>query len=199
MESPAPFAEVMESALHTLHAECWKWDQPPAFGQLIRINDAAYPLYAIVTSINTGPRDQHRTPMALQKTQEELRREYPHIFHLLHTRFTAVIIGHYANNSYIYQAAPHPSQMHTFIQPASSSEYHAILSHEAYISLLFHASELDASIDELMLAIIRHMQSHNALSKERIKRIIDTFSMLINNDYRRLKLLLQRIEHLRNA
>lgn len=74
-----------------------------------------------------------------------------------------------------------------------------IFSHESYLPLLFYAPDMDASIDELVLAIMRHMGQCKTLTHHRIAAIIDTFSMLINNDYRRLKILLQRVERLRRA
>jgi len=155
--------------------------------------------YGIVTHIATGPHDAHRSPMPLQKSYEELQQEYPHIFHLLQTSFTCIVIGHFVNDTFVYQAPATPAQLHGFIQPATNEAYHAIFSQETYMPLLFQAPQLDATIDELILAIMRHLAHHRMLSAERISRIVETFSMLINNDYRRLKLLLERIEQLRHA
>lgn len=199
MQSAAPFAEVMRSTLHTFHAECWSWDAPPAFGQLVCVTDAPGQIFGIVTHIMTGPRETHRAPMPLQKTHEELRQEYPHIFQLLHTTFTCVVLGYYQHETFVYQAPPTPARLHAFIQEASHGQHTDILCQETYLPLLFHAPDLDASIDELVLAIMRHMGHCGILTPQRIAAIIDTFSMLINNDYRRLKVLLQRIERLRRA
>lgn len=199
MSASTAFAEVMRSTLHSFHAECWHWDAPPAFGQLVCVGDPAERVFGIVTHITTGPRDTHRSPMPLQKTHEELRQEYPHIFQLLHTSFTCVVIGYYQHDTFVYQAPPTPARLHAFVQPADYHHYTDILSYETYLPMLFHASDLDASIDELVLAIMRHMGWCNTLDNKRIAAITDTFSMLINNDYRRLKVFLQRVERLRCA
>lgn len=199
MASSAAFAEVMRSTLHAFHAECWSWDAPPAFGQLVCVQDASECIFGIVTHITTGPRDTHRSPMPLQKTHEELRQEYPHIFQLLHTSFTCVVIGYYQNDTFVYQAPPTPARLHAFVAPADQQHHIDIFAYETYLPMLFHAPDLDASIDELVLAIMRHMGWCNMLSYTRISAITDTFSMLINNDYRRLKVFLQRVERLRRA
>ena len=194
-----PFAEITESSLHTFYAECWQWDEPPAFGQLLCVEDAHYAQFSIVTHVTTKARDQHRMTTPLKMPPHQLQQEYPHIFKLLHTQFTGVVIGHFTHQNFVYQAPPFPAQLHSFIRPATHSEYEAVFAHEAYISMLFHTPHLDASLDELILAILRHKAYHNILTKTRINRIIDTYSVLINNDYRRLKVLLQRIERLKNA
>jgi len=196
MNQSAPFAEVMYSSLHTLRAECWRWDTPPVFGQLICVPDGEYTTYAIVTNIATGPREGHRSPVPLEKTYEELQREYPHIFHLMCTSFTCVVIGYRTHDTIIHQAPAVPARIHAWVTPAPYEAYTQALASETYLPLVFHAPELDASIDELILAIMRQMAAVGALSRSQIERTIDTFSMLINNDYRRLKLVLQRLEQL---
>jgi len=54
-------------------------------------------------------------------------------------------------------------------------------------------------LDELLLATLKHQVDLGILNKERFTRLIETFSLLTGNDYRRLKLFLQRAGPLVNG
>ena len=54
-------------------------------------------------------------------------------------------------------------------------------------------------LDELLLATLKHQVDLGILNKERFTTLIKTFSLLTGNDYRRLKLFLQRAGPLVNG
>jgi hypothetical protein len=67
-----------------------------------------------------------------------------------------------------------------------------------YLDILFGLSSQIFNLDELLLATLKHQAALKLLSEKRISDFIQSFSLLTGNDYRRLKLFLQRVEPIAN-
>lgn len=189
-----PFAEVIESSLHGFTAQSWEWDAFPSFGSLVAIHTDKRILFGIVHQIQTGSMDPSRHPFPYKKTEEELRREQPQIFEFLRTTFSCITIGYQERNSYFYLLAPEPVKIHAFICPMPQELAFNFLSDDAYLHLIFSLSNHLFNLDELLLAILKYQTELGLLTPTRITTFIQRFSLLTGNDYRRLKLFLQRAE-----
>lgn len=187
------FAEVVESSLNTWQGHCWQWDDFPQFGSLVTIMTPERTLFGIVSQIQTGSLDPLRTPFPFGKTEEELLKEQPQIFAFLKTTFACTVVGYEEQNTLIYQWPPEPPKIHAFIHRATDKHYQHFFSNEQYIHLLFGSAASLPSLDELLLAILKQLSSRNLLSQEKINQFVELFSLLTGNDYRRLKLFLQRV------
>jgi hypothetical protein len=192
------FAEIIESALHSWKAQCWQWDAVPHFGQLVTITTAKRTIFGIVHQIQTGSSDPHRMPFSYQKTEEELLREQPQIFAFLQTTFNCITVGFEENNRIWYQWVPQPPKIHAFVSSATTEQYQQFFKSDQYLNLLFGLSPIISQPDELILAILNRMAEQALLSPERFALFIESFSLLTGNEYRRLKLFLQRVDHLVN-
>lgn len=189
------FAEVIESSLNECKAQSWKWNTFPEFGSLVTITTKKRTLFGIVCQLQTGSMEAGRFPFAYQKTEEELLREQPQIFEFLKTIFTCVLIGYKEHDTITQHTPPEPPQIHAFINYATPQDYKLFFASHYYLNLLFHNKNI-INIDELIIALINHIQKHKVLEKEHLITFIENFSLLTGNDYRRLKLLLQKIPHL---
>lgn len=194
-----PFAEVIESSLQGWTAQSWQWNNVPAFGSLVTIKTDNRILFGIVYQSQTGSLDGSRYPFAYQKTHEELLKEQPHIFEFLRTTFSCLFIGfidlrkNNSSSSIIYRLAPEPAPIHSFIETIDNDYLEQFFQSEHYLHLVFQASDM-GNIDELLLALLSTIKHNNKLYGKALSLFLDTFSVLIGNDYRRLKLFLQRIE-----
>ncbi|NBQ17156.1 hypothetical protein EBU24_02475 [bacterium] len=191
-----PFAEVIESSLQGWTAQCWQWNKVPAFGSLVMIKTSHRILFGIVYQSQTGSLDGNRYPFAYKKTHEELLQEQPHIFDFLRTTFSCLLVGFIDNNSshsIIYRTAPEPAPIHSFIETIDKLYLEQFFKSEQYLHLIFGASDI-CKVDELLLALLSIIQSNKTLYPTALSLFLDTFSVLIGNDYRRLKLFLQRVE-----
>ncbi|MDZ4151763.1 HAS-barrel domain-containing protein [Methylicorpusculum sp.] len=195
---PHPHAEVIESSLYGFLAQSWRWDQPPTFGSLVTVEGKKRTIFGIVQQIQTGSSDSQRQAFAYQKTHEELLREQPQIFELLKTSFSCLTLGYQEKGRITYQLAPEPPLIHSFVGPASPELARQFFAHESYLHLLFGQAGQMGNLDELLLAIMVQHKQLGILSPERINKIMQIFSVLTANDYRRLKLFLQRVEPLCN-
>jgi hypothetical protein len=193
MNKQSYFAEVIESSLPTWRAQSWQWDTFPSFGSLVTITAGDRTLFGLVYEIQTGSLDPHRSTFAYQKTEEELKKEQPQIFEFLRTTFSCLTIGYLQEDKIVYQLAPEPPKIHAFLSYPSNNQLQHFFSSEHYLHLIFNASGYIGSLDELLLALLNRLAYTNILTEQTVARFIETFSLLTANDYRRLKLFLQRV------
>ncbi len=192
-----PFAEVIAAKLNIWESLCWKWDMCPTFGSPIKVISGTTTLYGLVYEINTGASDPHRTPYAYQKTEQELKQDHPHIFSLLQTSFHTVILGYQENNALYYQWAPQPAKIHSFVYPLDHKETVALFTNDHYLSLIFSSVPPTTPIDELLLGLLTHLHKKALLSHEHLAAFLEHYGHVTGNDYKRLKLFLQRVEDIR--
>lgn len=186
------FAEVIESSLNTWKGQSWHWDNFPQFGSLITIAAKERIFYGLVYDIQTSSLDPHRTPIAYQKTEAELKTEQPQIFEFLRTTFSCITVGYLQDNRLFYQLAPEPPKIHAFITPATQDQISEFFSEEHYLHLLFSYPHQSIALDELLLALLKKLSDLKILTEPQLVKFLETFSLLTANDYRRLKIFLQR-------
>jgi len=192
-----PFAEIIESCLDNVTAQCWQWDNFPTFGSLVQVDTQEQIIFGCVTNIQTGSLDALRYPFPYQKTEDELRREQPQIFEFLKTTFKVQILGYIdkKNSSRVlYLIPPKPCKIHAFISSSSLETQQLFFQKFDFLNLVFAFAHQIPSIDELLLVIIQNLSQKNMLSQEKLDQFCQKFSLLTGNDYRRLKLFFQRIE-----
>lgn len=190
------FAEVIESSLSGWLAQSWRWNQFPIFGSLVTIETNNRTLFGIVHQIQTGSLDPIRYPVTYQKTEEELVRDQPQIFEFLKTTFSCLTVGYKFQGTIYYQLAPEPPKIHAFVAPADPEHLHEFFSQEQYLPVLFGLSNQLFNLDELLLALIKNVQDQDLPNAVNIQHFIQQLSLHFGNDYRRLKLFLQRLQPL---
>ena len=198
MKQEKYFAEVIESSLTSWLAQSWAWDKFPTFGSFVAIEGKKRTIYGIVHQVQTGSMDPVRYPFPYQKTEEELLKEQPQIFEFLKTTFSCIAIGYQEKKSISYLIAPEPPKIHAFITHPDTQECKNFFASTRYLHLLFTHSAQIFNIDELLLALIKQHIELNILTQEKISSFMQTYSVLTGNDYRRIKLFLQRSEHILN-
>jgi hypothetical protein len=190
------FAEVIESSLTGWLAQSWSWDTFPQFGSFVAIEGKKRTVFGIVHQVQTGSMDPVRYPFPYQKTEEELLREQPQIFEFLKTTFSCITVGYQEKKSISYLVAPEPPKIHAFIAHPSVELSKIFFASTRYLHILFTHSAQIFNMDELMLALLKQHMELNILTKDKITSFMQTYSLLTGNDYRRLKLFLQRAEHM---
>jgi hypothetical protein len=188
-----PCAEIIESSLQTFLGQCWQWDIMPQFGSLVIAQNGNRPLFGLVYQIQTGSMDPTRYPFAYQKTHEELRAEQPQIFEFLKTSFSCLCVGYQEKGRIYYITPPEPPKIHSFLQIADDEMARLFFAKNSYLPLLFGFSS-PIPIDELLLALLKQQNTLKTLKNEAIRELLQSYSLLVGNDYRRLKLFAQRLQ-----
>lgn len=186
-----PFGEIIESSLSHFLAQSWNWNEMPAFGSIIAIKTQKRTLFGLVNQVQTGSMDTGRYPFPYQKTHEELLIEQPQIFAFLKTTFKCTPLGYQEHGRIFYLTPPEPPLIHSFVASLEVQEGREFFASENYLHLLFGANTTNSS-DDLLLALLKYQKDLGILKPEKVSSFIHTFSLLTGNDYRRLKLFLQR-------
>lgn len=186
-----PFGEVIESSLQSFTAQTWQWDDFPAYGSLVSIEQPEGTYIGLVYEVSTGSIDPSRSPFAYQKTEQELKKEQPQIFEFLKTTFSCITLGSIMQERCHYTAPAHPAKIHSFITHTSSTISYQFLSKPLWIQRLFALGGIVANVDELLLAVFSQEKS-NYFDAPKMQEMMQTYSLLTGNDYRRIKLFLGR-------
>ena len=194
MENKTAFAEVIESSLSGWTSQSWQWNRFPIFGSLVTIETPSRTLFGLVYQTQTGSMDPTRYPFPYQKTEQELLAEQPQIFEFLKTTFMSMTVGYLDHGHMVHLLAPEPPHIHAFVQEATKEQAVAFFSNEQYLHLIFGAAAQPINVDELLLATLKYQKPLGILTHERLKRYVQTYGLLIGNDYRRLKFFAQRTE-----
>lgn len=192
--SSKPFAEIIESSLHSWLAQSWLWNEMPAFGSLVTVTTPKRTLFGLVQSVQTGSLDPMRHPFPYKKTHEELMAEQPQIFEFLKTSFSAFCIGYQERGTIYYLTAPEPPLIHSFVTPCPQQLAAEFFSHNGYLPMLFSIAGQTPTMDDLLLALLKQRHTYHPLSEEALTDFTTIFSLATGNDYRRLKLFLQRLQ-----
>jgi len=191
------FAEVMQSNLNHFIAQSWQWDHFPDFGSLVQVQSKEMTIYGCVTQISTGSMDPMRYPFAYQKTEQELRAEQPQIFEFLKTTFDCLILGYQEakRGGVEYLLPSKPCKIHAFVQEVEVDVAGRFFASPLFLPLLFASQASISNLDELLLSILRLLKKEKILNKTVFGQFYESMSLLSGNDYRRMKLFLQRAEH----
>jgi len=189
------FAEVVASTLTQYTAQCWTWDQTPAFGSLVCVTNKETVLYGIVTNLETGSSDPQRLPFPYQKTEAELRAHHPQIFEFLRTTFTVSIVGYQTPHGLLeHILPPHPACIHQFVSPATAAQCTSFFAAPHFLAVLLSSNASNPLLDELLISILRRIIGSDLVTPHLFEQYYHTLTLLLGNDYRRLKILLQRIQ-----
>jgi hypothetical protein len=188
------FAEIIESSLQGWVAQSWQWDNFPPFGSLVSVQQGARTCIGLVHQVKTGSIDPVRAPFAYQKTEQELLQEQPQIFEFLKTTFSCLSLGYLENGMLFYTLAPEPTKIHAFVTPASAQLSTQFYESPDYLHLLFGFAHQVENIDELLLALLKNKVQLQLLTATHLEGFMATYALLTGNDYRRIKLFLQRVQ-----
>jgi hypothetical protein len=195
-----PFAEIVESCLDNFVAQSWRWNFFPDFGSLLQVQNNDFVMFGCVIHVQTGSMDPLRYPFPYQKTEEELLAEQPQIFEFLKTIFKVQVLGYVertsSQNKITYLVPPRPCKIHAFVSHAELQVASNFFEKTDFMNLLFAFSNQIPNLDELLLAILNRMAKQKILNQVFLNDFCQHFSLLTGNDYRRLKLFLQRVEML---
>ena len=189
----ACFAEIIESYQTYYRAQSWDYTCTPAHGSLVVAEQDGAVVYALVYHSQTGTDDSVRTVHAYQKTQEELVRDQPHIFLLLKTNFSVIIIGHERDKKLYYQSAPVPAPLHAFVRHATLDEWRIFANTVNYVPLLFGQQNF-FNVDELLCAFVGALKQKTLAEEAFLVELLGICMGLCDNDYRRVRFLAQRFE-----
>lgn len=191
--SKSAFGEVTESAITEFQITCWPERERIKLGTLVVSQSEPYPIVGIVYNITTTPDDSVRRPFAFQMSRQELKEQHPEVFAFTFTRLACATIGYLKEGRFQQVLPPLPAELHDHVEVAPTGILHAFFSSPNFVQALFHQQALQPLLDEFLLSLLVAMH-HEGLLEPILDQIIEQYSLLIGNDYRRLKLFVGRLQ-----
>lgn len=194
------FAEVIETATTEFLAQCLDGDElrfptMPPFGSWVKAIDeeSGNPIYGVVYHATTTPIDSVHRAQALGMSLEELRDRQPQIFAMLKTEFRAAIVGFVVPESgQVYQyLPPRPPQIHQGVAYCTPEEVIDFSEGLDFLRTLLEVG--NAPVEALTAAAVREIYQIRKTEREWLVRAGRTLSLLLKDDYDRLRLILGQI------
>lgn len=195
--TPTPCAEVVESSLTGFVAHCWSWNTPPRFASVVLVKLEPHDNVdtwgvGIVTEVTTGSLESHRSPFPYKKDLATLKREHPHIFEFFKTTCTVALVGIFSHGKYRTVSPERPPSLHAFVCEIDRTSELTFIESPAHLPLLRDRVEA-GRMDEIIIAHLSALSAEKKLTHDIIARYCNMMSLVAGSDYRRVKLLLQRL------
>lgn len=202
---PNHIAEVIETTTTEFLAQCLEpadlsFPPLPPFGSWVcsRDEESGNQVYGVVYFATTMPIDSVHRAVALGLSLQDLREEQPQIFAMLKTEFRAAIVGFESSSpsrgsrSRLYQyLPPRPPQIH---QAVYLCEPEAIIKFTEELEFLRTLLTVNgAPVESLTAAAIREVYQLRKADREWLIKAGRTLSVLLKDDYDRLRFILSQI------
>ncbi|NET01085.1 MAG: hypothetical protein F6K62_06445 [Sphaerospermopsis sp. SIO1G2] len=203
--NPLHIGEVIETATTEFLAQCLEpedlsFPSMPPFGSWVCATDeeSGNIIYGVVCNATTMPIDSVHRARALGLSLQTLREEQPQIFAMLKTEFRSVIVGFEQsfqgvnNNQSIYQyLPPRPPQIHQAVylcQPEAIIQFTDKLD---FLRTLLITNSVP--IESLVASAIREVYQLRQADREWLIKAGRHLSILLKDDYDRLRFILSQI------
>lgn len=184
--------EIIESRTAEFVAEAVRYDQVPAYGSFVRVNDGELRVYGIVSGAYTGSLDGMSKAKAFFKSIHELKMEQPQIFELLRTEFSCVVVGYAQHGRYHPYYPPTHVSLHLPVEMAGDDEVLVISQHVGFLEKTLNSPAGNG--EELTAAAIRTAARLHPDPREYIVRVGRELLKMLNYDTQRLKSILERVD-----
>ena len=193
MNQAQDLGEVVYSTISQWTTRAWQWDCYPEFGSVVRLQSDHTTIFGVVYYIKTGSEDPTRQAFAFGQDQKTLKQNQPQVFAFLSTDFSAVPLAYQQQSRLVYAMPPRPPQIHAFVRLASVDELAVLLAGHGCVHALFSQYSKIEYFEELLLAFLRYLEQNNLVSKKLLMQISEQLSLATANDYRRLKMFMDRV------
>jgi len=196
MDTGNKVAEVIEASSAEFTAQCYRLDQSPPLGSLVKTQDSLGEIYGVVYNAETHSLDPVRRVIARGEnleSEKDIFRANPQLTRLLSTDFKVMVVGHAQGKSLYHYLPPKPVSIHSFVYTCSLEEVRTFTRSLDFLSLLVDV-RLSISVDEITAACIRYASQAHSDSQAFLVKAGKELAFLLSSDTRRLNSLLKRLK-----
>ncbi len=170
----------------------------PPFGSLVVVASSAMRYYGIVSDISIQSADEVYVPVPMGLSQEELHRAHPQAAVHTQVMVSLLALGYSSTtDGIVYQWPPLPPPLHSPIDSADDILYARFLQTHEYIAMIMRLPALaDCQVEELLLALLRHVVARGLLMRDGIEPWIAALAPWFMQDYVRFRQFLARAERI---
>lgn len=191
--------EIIETTSATFVAESLQLNVPPALGSLVTVHSSDEPdtlIFAVVTHGQTVGLDPSRH--ALRRSTEEVfddavYRHNPELDHVLHTEFSAALVGLAVDGVVRQHLPPQPPPLHYSVHSASIQELDLFTTRLAYFRLLLLNVGPVAS-QQILAAHVREVYSQKGNDLAWLNAAGREVAILLRDDHEALLTTLYAID-----
>ena len=188
-------AEVIETSSAEFTAQCFKLDQAPPLGSLVKTKGELCEIYGIIYNVETHSLDPGRRVVARGEDMErkdDVFRANPQLAKLLSTDFKALVVGHRQGDGLHYYLPPTPAPIHGFVYVCHLEEVQTFAQSLDFLGLLVDA-RLPISVDEVIAACLRYVGQAHPDSQAFLVKAGREVARLLSGDSQRLNSVLKRL------
>jgi len=192
--APVRYGRVIRASLDRFSAECFQRECAPPLGELVAVEDAPAPLYAVVAAVVTEGIDSSRRLNNRGAPDQDLDRvlaDHPHVPALLATTFEAIVVGHQAEGALRQYLPPSPAPILARIRLCSAEERETFTRSFDFLRLLLNGGPL---ADDVIAASLRCASAGSADGRLLRVRGGKALAPLLANDPSRLHAILRRLQ-----
>lgn len=188
--------EVIEASTTGFTAQCYQLYRLPPLGSLVKTKNEELELYAVVCNATTTSLETGRKPIARGKdedSEEAIYKSSPQLEKLLKSEFSALVVGHRADDRINHYLPPVPARIHSFAYLCPDEEVKEFSQSLGFLSIILNANP-SLPQDELVAACLRHMGNVQDDSRSFLVAAGKYLTSLLGGDYNQLKSILERIK-----
>jgi hypothetical protein len=188
-------AEVIESNSAGFTAQCYKLEEAPPLGALVKVVPEPGAIFGVVYFAETHSLEPGRRIIARgenMSTEEEIYKNNPQLKKLLTTHFKVSIIGHQREDDIFHYLPQNAARIHSFVYRCTDDETRAFTQRLDYLKLLIDA-DLPVSCDEIVAASVRYAGQAYNNHQDFFIRAGREIATLLSGDTARLNAILKRL------
>jgi len=196
MDMASKIAEVIEASSAEFTAQCYKLDQSPPLGSLVKTQDELGEIYGVVYNVETHSLDPGRRVIARGEnleSNEDIFKVNPQLARLLSTDFKVMVVGHVQGKSLYHYLPPKPASIHSFVCTCRLEEVRAFTQSLDFLNLLVDV-RLSVPVDEVTAACLRYASQAHSDPQGFLVKAGKELACLLGSDTRRLNSLLKRLK-----
>jgi hypothetical protein len=188
--------EVVETSSAEFTAQCYKLDQAPPLGGLVKTQDKDHQIYGVVYNVETHGIEPGRRVVIRGEnleTEEKIFADNPQLSRLLATYFHVVLVG-YFDGQRCHQYLPSKSvSIHSFVYVCQPEDVRAFTQSLDFLSLILNA-KIPIPADEVVGACLRNASKTHHDADAFLLKAGKELAGMLSNEVNRLNALLKRVK-----
>ena len=194
LPTPASAGRVLEATIAQFVCSCHELDCAPPLGALVAVMDEAPAIYGVVADVRTQPLDAGRQPAPRGGPADDratVLAQNPQIPALLHTTFSAIVVGHADRYGDVRRHLPDgPPRMYARVRVCDPHETARFFDRLDFFKLLLAAGPL---ADEVTAACLRRGAAEQPDPRSFLVRAGRALAQELATDPERLMAILSRV------
>ena len=190
----SPVGEIIDISFTTVTCESSNLNDIPTPGTFIRFDIDDYTVIACVTRYDIGSIESDGYPMALWKTEAELKNQYPQLEQILKGYFKCLVLGFMVDGKFINGLPDRSIRLHTMVVRAQNNEILLATQDGLFLNSVIKSKDVDI-IEVIPWLIYNAYKARNA-DHDYLEEIGKELNVYLKYDLNLLAPIIERLENM---